>query len=122
MSGINRVILVGRLGQNPEAKKLDSGRMMATFSVATSDKWADKVTGEKVEKTEWHRVVAWGKTAELIERYLLKGREVCVEGRLQTRSWEDKDGIKRYMTEVVASSVTFLGSAKVEAVPLEVAA
>ena len=111
MSGLNKVILIGNLGGDPEMKKLDSGRARTTFSIATSSNWTDK-SGERQERTEWHRIVAWGKTGELAAEYLSKGRQVCVEGRIQTRKWQDKEGGDRYTTEVVADNVTFLGSRK----------
>ena len=106
---VNKVILIGRLGKDPEVKLLPTGSKVANFSVATSKTWKDK-SGEKQERTEWHKVVVWNKTAELVEKYLSKGREVYIEGELQTRDWEDKDGNKRYTTEVVANQINFLGS------------
>ena len=111
MSGINKVIIVGRLGNDPEIKTLPSGQVMAQFSVATSENWTDK-EGQKQERTEWHRVVVWSKLADICGKYLSKGRQVYVEGRLQTRSWEDQQGQKRYTTEVVGATVQFLGSAR----------
>ena len=108
MAGINKVILVGRLGSDPEVRYTPDGTAVANFSVATSDEWTDKATGEKKERTEWHRVVAWRKLGEICGEYLSKGRQVYVEGKLQTRSWE-KDGITRYSTEIIASDVQFLG-------------
>ncbi len=109
MSGINKVILVGRLGANPELRYTPGGQGVANFNMATSEQWTDK-TGKKQERTEWHRIVVWGKLAELCSQYLAKGRQAYVEGRLQTRSWDDKEGIKRYTTEVVAQTVQFLGA------------
>lgn len=109
MSGINKVILVGRLGAEPEVKTITGGNTVARLSVATSENWTDK-QGQKQERTEWHKVVVWGKLAELCGKYLAKGRQCYVEGRLQTRSWEDQQGQKRYATEVVANTVQFLGS------------
>jgi single-strand DNA-binding protein len=109
MAGINKVILIGRLGQDPEVRYTQDGTAVATFSIATSIEWNDKQSGEKKEKTEWHRIVAWRKLGEICGEYLAKGRQVYVEGRLQTRSWEDKDGVRRYTTEVVANDVQFLG-------------
>ena len=109
MAGINKVIIVGRLGSDPEVRYTPSGAAVANFSVATSEEWKDKNTGEKKERTEWHRIVAWNKLGELCGEYLSKGRQVYVEGRLQTRSYDDKDGVKRYTTEIVASDVQFLG-------------
>lgn len=109
MSGINKVILIGRLGADPEIKTVGSGQQVARLSVATSENWTDK-EGQKQERTEWHRIVVWGKLAELCGRFLAKGRQVYVEGRLQTRSWEDQGGAKRYTTEIVANTVQFLGA------------
>ncbi|MGK5081852.1 single-stranded DNA-binding protein [Bdellovibrionota bacterium FG-1] len=106
---VNKVILVGRLGQNPEVKYTPSGAAVANFSVATNEVWTDK-SGQKQERTEWHRVVVWGKLAELCGQYLAKGRQAYVEGRLQTRQWQDKDGQTKYMTEVQAQTVQFLGA------------
>jgi single-strand DNA-binding protein len=108
MAGINKVILVGRLGSDPEVRYTPDGTAVANFSVATSDEWTDKATGDKKERTEWHRIVAWRKLGEICGEYLSKGRQVYVEGKLQTRSWE-KDGITRYSTEIIASDVQFLG-------------
>jgi single-strand DNA-binding protein len=109
MAGINKVIIVGRLGSDPEVRYTPSGAAVANFSVATSEEWKDKNTGEKKERTEWHRIVAWNRLGELCGEYLSKGRQVYVEGRLQTRSYDDKDGVKRYTTEIVAADVQFLG-------------
>ena len=110
MSGINKVILVGRLGGDPEVKAIGQGSTVAQFNVATSENWVDK-SGQKQERTEWHRIVVWGKLAEICGKHLSKGRQVYVEGRLQTRNWEDKQGQKRYTTEIVANTVQFLGAA-----------
>ncbi len=110
MAGINKVILIGRLGQDPEVRYTPDGTAVANFSIATSDEWKDKNTGEKRERTEWHRIVAWRKLGEICGEYLSKGRQVYIEGRIQTRSWDDKDGNKRYTTEIIASDVQFLGS------------
>lgn len=110
MAGINKVIIIGRLGNDPEVRYTPSGSAVAKFSVATSEEWKDKNTGEKKERTEWHRITAWGKLGEICGEYLSKGRQVYVEGRLQTSSYDDKDGVKRYSTEIVASDVQFLGS------------
>ena len=109
MAGVNKVILIGNLGRDPELRYTQSGQAVANFSIATSENWNDKSSGERVERTEWHRIVAWGRTAELAAQYLSKGRTVYVEGRLQTREYEDRDGVKRRVTEVVASNITFLG-------------
>src|SRR3954467_7268212 len=105
---VNKVILVGRLGQNPEVRYTPSGAAVANFSIATSESWMDK-SGQKQEKTEWHRIVVWGKIAETCGQYLTKGRQVYIEGRLQTRQWQDKDGQTKYTTEVQAQTVQFLG-------------
>lgn len=109
MAGVNKAIVVGHLGQDPEIRYMADGTAVANFSVATSESWKDKQTGEKRERTEWHRIVAWRALGELCGKYLSKGRQVYVEGRLQTRSWE-KDGVTRYTTEIVATDVQFLGS------------
>jgi single-strand DNA-binding protein len=101
-SSLNRVELIGRLGKDPEVRSLSNGSAVANFSVATSESWKDKRSGEKVEKTEWHRIVVWNeKTIEFVEKYLKKGDLVRLEGKLQTREWEDNDGNKKYATEVV---------------------
>lgn len=111
MRGINKVILIGNLGKDPEVRYTPSGVTVATFSVATTDEWKDKETGEKQERTEWHRVVAWRRLGEICGEYLRKGSPVYVEGKLQTRAWEDRDGNKRYTTEIVAQNMQMLGSA-----------
>ena len=105
---VNKVIVLGRLGQDPELKHTAGGSAVTNFSVATNESWTDK-QGQKQERTEWHRVVVWGKLAELCSQYLSKGRQVYLEGKLQTRSWEDNQGQKRYTTEVQANTVQFLG-------------
>lgn len=107
---VNKVILLGRLGQDPELKYTPSGAAVCNFSVATSESWTDKNSGQKNEKTEWHRVVVWGKLAELCNQYLSKGRQAFIEGKLQTRAWDDKDGNKRYTTEIAATTVQFIGA------------
>jgi single-strand DNA-binding protein len=107
--GINKVILIGNLGADPEVRFTPSGQAVANFRIATSESWNDKNTGQKQERTEWHRIVVWGKLAELCGEYLKKGRQCYVEGRLQTREWTDKEGKKNYTTEVVANTVQFLG-------------
>ncbi len=107
---VNKVILLGRLGQDPELKYTPSGSAVCNFSVATSENWMDKA-GQKQERTEWHRIVVWGKLAELCNQYLSKGRQVFLEGKVQTRSWDDKEGTKRYTTEIMASTVQFIGGA-----------
>ena len=108
---VNKVILVGRLGQEPELRYTSTGVAVCNLSVATSEYWTDK-SGQKQEKTEWHRVVVWSKQAEQCNQYLTKGRQVYVEGQLQTRSWEDADNKKRYTTEVNARTVQFLGDVR----------
>lgn len=108
MAGINKVIILGRLGQDPEMKAVGQGSTVTRLNVATSESWVDK-NGQKQERTEWHRVTVWGKLAELCGKYLAKGRQVYVEGKLQTRSWED-NGQKKYATDIVASTVQFLGA------------
>ena len=105
---INKVILIGNLGQNPEVKHSASGQAICNLSIATNESWTDK-NGQKQEKTEWHRVVVFGKLAEICGQYLQKGRQAYMEGKLQTRSWQDKDNQTRYTTEIVAQSVQFLG-------------
>ncbi len=110
MTGINKVILVGRLGRDPEVRYTPDGTAIANFSIATSEEWKDKGTGEKKERTEWHRIVAFRRLGEICGEYLSKGRQVYIEGRLQTRDWQDKDGVKRYSTEIVASQMQMLGS------------
>lgn len=104
----NRVQLIGHLGMDPEVKILDSGSKLVKFSLATNDSYVNS-KGEKVEDTQWHNIIAWNKTADLIESYLEKGKEVALEGKLVTRSWEDENGVKKYMTEVVCSEILFLG-------------
>ncbi len=105
---VNKVILIGRLGANPEIRYTADGQSVANFRIATSGRWTDK-NGNKQERTEWHRIVAFGKLAETCGEYLKKGRLVYIEGRLQNRSYEDKDGIKRFVTEIVAQSMQMLG-------------
>lgn len=107
MSGVNKVILVGRVGKQPEVRNLDNGNAVANFSLATSETYKDK-SGEKKETTEWSNIVLWGKLAEIAQKYVNKGDLVYIEGKLQTRSWE-KDGVTRYTTEVVGSSLQMLG-------------
>lgn len=105
----NRVQLIGNLGMNPQVKILESGSKLVRFTLATNDTYTN-ASGEKVTETEWHQVVAWNKTADLIGTYLEKGREVALEGKLVTRSWEDEKGEKKYSTEVVCNEILFLGS------------
>ena len=111
MAGVNKVIIVGRLGKDPEVRYTPNGQAVANFTVATSENWTDKTSGQKQEKTEWHRIVVWGRLAELCRDYLKKGRQVYIDGRLQTRSWDDRDGTKKYTTEIIANTVQFLGTA-----------
>ena len=111
MAGVNKVIIVGRLGKDPEVRYTTNGQAVANFTVATSENWTDKTSGQKQEKTEWHRIVVWGRLAELCRDYLKKGRQVYVDGRLQTRSWDDRDGTKKYTTEIIANTIQFLGTA-----------
>lgn len=106
MKGINKVILIGNLGQDPEIRYTSGGMAIATLSLATSESWRDKQTGEKKERTEWHRVVLVGKLAEVAGQYLKKGSQVYVEGKLQTRKWQDQSGQDRYTTEVQVDSFT----------------
>ncbi len=109
--GVNKVILVGNLGADPDMRYTPSGAGVCELRVATSDSWTDK-SGQRQERTEWHRVIVWGKRAEVCAKYLSKGRQVYVEGRIQTRNYDDKDGNKRYITEVIANDVQFLGGGK----------
>ena len=108
MASVNKVILIGNLGRDPELRYTKEGQGVANFTLATNERWRSK-DGENHERTEWHRIVVWGKTAENCAQYLQKGRSCYVEGRLQTREWEDKEGNKRQTTEIVAQNVTFLG-------------
>ena len=113
MSGsLNKAILIGNLGADPEVRYTPDGKAIATFSIATSEKWKDKNTDELKEKTEWHRIVCFGRNAELAGEYLSKGRKVYIEGRIQTRNWDGDDGVKHYITEIVPSAkggLIFLG-------------
>ena len=115
---LNKVMLIGRLGQNPEIKYTPSGVAVSNFSIATNETWTDK-SGTKQNKTEWHRLVVWGKLGELCNKYLSKGRQVYVEGKIQTRDWQDKAGQTRYTTEIVVASVQFLGSRESTDIPLD---
>lgn len=110
MGSVNKVILVGNLGRDPELRHAPSGAAIASFTLATNEVWTNK-DGQREVKTEWHRIVAFGKLAEICSQYLTKGKQVYVEGRLQTRSWEDREGNKRYATEIVASNMVMLGRA-----------
>lgn len=106
---VNKVILVGNLGADPEVRFTPGGQAVANFRMATTDSWTDRSSGQRQERTEWHRIVVWGKLGELCGEYLRKGRQCYVEGRLQTREWQDREGQKRYTTEIVANQVVFLG-------------
>jgi single-strand DNA-binding protein len=108
MAGVNKVILVGNLGKDPEIRHLENGTSVANFPIATSESYKDK-EGNRIEQTEWHNVVVWRKLAEIAENYLKKGSQIYLEGKLRTRSWDDQQGIKKYTTEVVADSFTMLG-------------
>ena len=108
MSGVNKVILIGNLGANPELRYTQGQQAVANLRIATTEKWTDK-SGQKQEATEWHRVVVWGKQAEIVGQYLTKGRQVFVEGSIRTRQWQDQQGQKRYTTEIVARNVQMLG-------------
>jgi single-strand DNA-binding protein len=108
MGSVNKVILVGNLGRDAEKRYTPGGAVVATINMATTEVWTDK-GGQRQEKTEWHRVVVWGKTAESLSEYLTKGKQIYVEGRLQTRTWDDKDGNKRYTTEIRGDRIVLLG-------------
>lgn len=110
---VNKVILVGRLGKDPDLRYTPKGEAVANLSVATDEQWKDKL-GEKVQRTEWHKIVTFGKQAEICGEYLKKGSLVFIEGKLQTRSWEDKDGVKRYTTEIVSNTMKMLDGKKAE--------
>jgi len=114
MAGVNKAILIGNLGRDPELRYTQSGQPVANFSIATTESWNDRNSGERVERTEWHRIVVFGRTAELCAKYLSKGRTAYIEGRLQTREWEDREGNKRRTTEVNAQTVQFLGGPRSE--------
>jgi single-strand DNA-binding protein len=109
MASVNKAILIGNLGRDPELRYTPSGKAVASFSIATTEKWRDQ-NGEMQESTEWHNIVLWGRQAEIAKEYLAKGRPVYIEGRIQTRSYEDKNGVKKYMTEIVGQRMQFLGS------------
>jgi len=106
---VNKVTLVGRLGKDPESKFTNSGTQVVNFSLATNEQWKDKETGEKQKKTEWHRIVVWQKLAEICAEYLTKGSLIYMTGRLQTREWQDKEGAKRWTTEIVMDELKMLG-------------
>jgi len=115
--GVNKVILVGNLGANPEVRSTQGGQMVANLRLATTERWTDK-NGQKQEQTEWHRVVVWGRLAEIVSQYLTKGRQIYVEGRIRTRQWQDQQGQKRFTTEIVAQNIQMLGS-RTEGAPRE---
>ena len=108
MRSLNKVMLIGNLGADPEVRKTQSGQTVATLRLATNESWGDR-DGNRQEKTEWHRVIAWARLAEVVEQYLRKGKQIYVEGRIQTRQWQDQQGQNRYTTEVVAQSIMMLG-------------
>ncbi|MCB9462139.1 MAG: single-stranded DNA-binding protein [Candidatus Eisenbacteria bacterium] len=109
MRSINKVILIGNLGTDPEIRHTSGGQAVCNFRIATNESWGGRDGQERQERTEWHNIVAWGRLAEICNEYLRKGKQVYLEGRLQTRQWEDKDGVKRYTTEIVAQNMMMLG-------------
>lgn len=115
--GVNKVILIGHLGRDPEVRYSANGQAIANVNLATSESWKDRGTGEKQERTEWHRVVFFGRLAEIAGEYLKKGMQIYVSGRLQTRKWQDKEGVDRYTTEIVANDMQMLGSRAGAGVP-----
>lgn len=118
MAAINKVILIGHLGADPELRYTPNGTPVANFRVATTERWINK-QGERMESTEWHRIVAWGKLGEFCGQYLNKGKQVYIEGRLRTRSWEDKDGKKQWTTEIIAQRLQLLGKPEKSSTPPE---
>jgi single-strand DNA-binding protein len=116
MASVNKVILVGNLGRDPETRYMTSGEAVTNIRLATTDTWKDK-TGEKQERTEWHNIVFYGRQAEIAGEYLKKGRQIYVEGRLQTRKWQDKEGQDRYTTEIIADRMQMLGSREGSSIP-----
>lgn len=108
MAGINKAILVGNLGKDPEVRAIEGGRKVANFSLATTESYKDK-NGERVDSTEWHNIVFWGPIVDVIEKYLKKGSQVYIEGKIRTRSYDDKEGVKKYTTEIVGQTLTMLG-------------
>jgi single-strand DNA-binding protein len=115
MAGINKVIIIGNLGQDPEVRYMPNGNAVANFTVATSETWNDKQTGEKQEKTEWHRIVMYQRLAEIAGEYLKKGSKVYLEGKLQTRKWQNKDGQDQYSTEIIANTMQMLDARQSDA-------
>jgi single-strand DNA-binding protein len=114
MASLNKVMLIGNLGKDPEVRAIPSGVKVANFSIATTERYKDR-DGNQTEKTEWHNIVMWRGLAEIAEKYLKKGSQIFVEGRLQTRSWDDQAGVKKYMTEIVADNLVMLGKPRGEA-------
>ena len=114
MASVNKAILIGNLGQDPTIRSLPDGSVVANFSIATSETWKDKTSGEKKEATEWHRLSAFGRLAEIVGEYLKKGSQVYIEGKMKTREWVDKDGQKRHTTEIVVDQMKMLGSKNAE--------
>ncbi|MFJ3047580.1 single-stranded DNA-binding protein [Herbaspirillum chlorophenolicum] len=110
MASVNKVIIVGNLGRDPETRYMPNGEAVTNIAVATTESWKDKNSGEKKELTEWHRITFYRKLAEIAGQYLKKGSQIYVEGRLQTRKWQDKDGVERYTTEIIADTMQMLGS------------
>jgi single-strand DNA-binding protein len=110
MASVNKVIIVGNLGRDPESRYMQNGDCVCTIVVATSETWKDKQTGEKKESVEWHRVTLWRKLGEIAAQYLVKGSQVYIEGKLQTRKWTDKEGVERYTTEIIADEMKMLGA------------
>ncbi len=110
MASVNKVILVGNLGRDPETRYMPDGTAITNFSIATTESWKDKTSGEKQEKTEWHRIATYRRLAEIAGEYLKKGSQVYIEGKLQTRKWTDKDGVEKYTTEIIADEMKMLGS------------
>ncbi|CAN5864977.1 MAG: Single-stranded DNA-binding protein [Chromatiales bacterium USCg_Taylor] len=117
--GINKVILIGNLGAEPEVRFMPSGQAVANVRLATNETWRDRETGESQERTEWHRVVFFGKLADIVKEYLHKGSQIFVEGRIQTKKWQDKDGHDRYTTEIIANEMQMLGARGAGTVPFE---
>ena len=110
MAGVNKVILVGNLGRDPEIRVLDKGVKVARFSLATTESYNDRNTGQRIEQTEWHNITLWRGLAEIAEKYMHKGSQVYIEGKLQTRQYQDKDGITKYATEIIGQNLTLLGT------------
>lgn len=116
---VNKVILIGNLGRDPEIKKLENGATLASFSLATSESYTDKVSGKKIENTDWHDVVLWRGLAELAEKFLKKGMKIYVEGRLKKRSWQDREGNTRYNVEIIGDEMTILSKPPTDTIPKE---